>query len=114
MDPTKEFSVALGGRIKAKREDLGMNQKELAEKLGVQPPSIAMYESGRRCPSLGLFPKLAKVLGTTTDCLLGAISQQEVFVDEEVVEAFRQFASLSPRDRRVIMEVMRALTSLKE
>lgn len=104
-----DFSKGLGARIKAKRELLGMNQKDLANKVGVQPPSIAMYESGRRTPSLDVLFKLATELGTTTDNLLGATDKQGVIVSEEVTEAFEKFALLSPRDRKVIIAVIRAL-----
>jgi transcriptional regulator with XRE-family HTH domain len=104
-----DFSKALGARIKYRREALGMSQRELAENMRVQPPSIAMYESGRRTPSLDLFFKLAKELGTTTDFLLGATDQQNMLVDDEIAEAFRQFALLAPRDRKVVMELMKIL-----
>lgn len=109
-----DFSKTLGTKIKNLREELGMNQRELAEKVGVQAPSIAMYESGKRTPSLDVFYTLAQKLGTTTDSLLGATDQKDVFIDDDVATAFRQYASLSPKDRRVVMEVIRALASVKE
>lgn len=101
-----DFFTELGARIKSKREALGMNQRELAEKLGVQPPSITMYENAKRSPSLDLFFRLAKELGTTTDYLLGATDQQNVIIDDDIAKAFRQFALLTPRDRKVVMELM--------
>ncbi|MBT1073967.1 helix-turn-helix domain-containing protein [Geobacter grbiciae] len=103
------FAVELGKRIRACREALGINQRDLAAALDVKPPTITMYESGTRSPSNAVLVAMAKRLGTTTDYLLGASDQRDIFVDEEIVTAFRQFALLSPRDRRVVMEVIRAL-----
>ncbi|ANA39217.1 hypothetical protein A2G06_01110 [Geobacter anodireducens] len=108
------FAVELGTRIKKRREELRINQRDLAAATDVKGASIAMYESGARVPSLEVFVSLTKVLGTTADNLLGATDQQDVFIDDDVAAAFRQYASLSPRDRRVIMEVMRAMASVKE
>ncbi|QVW35342.1 helix-turn-helix transcriptional regulator [Geobacter sulfurreducens] len=109
-----DFYTELGARIRSKREALGLNQRELAAKLGVQPPAITMYEHGKRSPSLELFFKLAQEIGSTTDYLLGATEQQDVIIDDETAEAFRQYASLSPRDRRVVVEVIRALAHVPE
>lgn len=108
------FAVELGARIKKGREGLRLNQRDLAAAVNVKGNSIAMYESGARVPSLEVFVSLTKVLGTTADSLLGATDQKDVFIDDDVAAAFRQYASLSPRDRRVAMEVIRALASVKE
>ncbi|WP_318557180.1 helix-turn-helix transcriptional regulator [Geobacter anodireducens] len=108
----KDFAVKLGARIKKQRERLGMNQRELAAATELKAASVAMYESGARVPSLEVFVDLVKTFGTTADHLLGATDQQDLFVDDEVEKAFRHFASLSPRDRKVIMEVIWALEKI--
>lgn len=104
-----DFYTELGARIRSKREALGLNQRELAAKLGVQPPAITMYEHGKRSPSLELFFKLAQEIGSTTDYLLGATEQQDVIIDDETAGAFRQFSLLTPRDRKVVMELIKIL-----
>lgn len=55
--------------IKELRTKAGMTQQELADKLGVQQSSIAMYESGNRVPSTALLPALSKALGCSIDDL---------------------------------------------
>ena len=42
---------------------------------------IALYESGERLPSLSALIKLSRVLGVTTDYLLGVSSDKASFLD---------------------------------
>ena len=60
----------LGARIARLRKAAGMNQAELAEKIGVSTSAIGMYEQGRREPSCALLVSLARALGTTLQYLL--------------------------------------------
>ena len=60
----------LGPRIAALRREAGMNQAELAARLGVSPSAMGMYEQGRREPSAQLLVALARELGVSTDFLL--------------------------------------------
>lgn len=60
----------LGQRIAALRRHLGMSQAELAEKLGVSPSAVGMYEQERREPSLGGLVTISGIFGVTADYLL--------------------------------------------
>lgn len=59
-------------RIKALRTELDMSQKELAKMVGIAQNTLAQYENGIASPSLKVLVKLAEVLNTSTDYLLGA------------------------------------------
>ena len=48
--------------IREKREELGMSQKELAEKSGITQRFVCDNEQGRSKPSIDVAIKLAKVL----------------------------------------------------
>ena len=61
----------LGNRIKILREELGLKQEELANKMSVSPSSIGMYEINKREPNNELILKLAQFFGVSTDYLLG-------------------------------------------
>lgn len=51
-------------QIKKMRERVGLSQKELAEQMGYQSPSlISMWENGSRKPQSDVIPRLASVLG---------------------------------------------------
>ena len=60
----------LGDRIARLRKAAGMNQAELAEKIGVSTSAIGMYEQGRREPSCALLVSLARALNTSLQYLL--------------------------------------------
>lgn len=56
-----------GKNCKALRENRGMSQSELADKVGVRPPMINYIEAGTKLPSLALGLRIADILGTTVD-----------------------------------------------
>ena len=60
----------LGMRIAVLRRQKNWSQKELAERLGVRPSTIGMYEQGRREPDCAGLVRLAELFGVTTDYLL--------------------------------------------
>lgn len=60
----------LGQRIAALRRHLGMSQAALAEKVGVSPSAVGMYEQDRREPSLSAMVTLSNALGVSVDYLL--------------------------------------------
>ena len=49
--------------IKQKREALGITQKQLAEKMGIERSTVAKWDAGAAFPSAAKLPKLAEVLG---------------------------------------------------
>jgi transcriptional regulator with XRE-family HTH domain len=60
MNRTK---TKLGEFLKARREALGLTQRSLAQKLGVEASHVAFIESGRRKPSLKLVARIGDTLG---------------------------------------------------
>lgn len=62
--------MTFGEAIKAKREQFGMTQQELAEKLFVSRQTVCRWESGSRCPDLIMAKKIALVLDISLDELI--------------------------------------------
>lgn len=58
--------------IRHYRLKAGLTQAALAEKLGVAPSTVAMWERHESAPRAAMLPKLAKELKTTVDKLLTA------------------------------------------
>lgn len=67
----EERRKKLGERIRLMRHGLGLKQIELAEKLGVSKGAIAAYEIGKNEPNLKNLIGLSRILGVSTDWLLG-------------------------------------------
>lgn len=73
FDPMKDedFFRELGQRIAALRQQTGLTQAELAERLGIRQQVVATYENAtRRLPSSMTLP-LCDIFGVTLDQLFG-------------------------------------------
>jgi transcriptional regulator with XRE-family HTH domain len=80
----------LGERVKSCREGLGLTQRSLAEKLGVEASHVAFIEGGRRKPSLKLVARLADILALDKQQLL-------VLAHPEAKELIREATHEKPR-----------------
>jgi len=60
----------LSEKVRSRRKSLGLTQRSLAQKLGVEASHVAFIESGRRKPSLKLVARLADILGFDRQNLL--------------------------------------------
>ncbi|MDU7114351.1 MAG: helix-turn-helix transcriptional regulator [Peptoniphilus harei] len=58
-------------RFKSRRLQLGLNQRELSEKLNIQRTTITNYENGNITPTAEKLPEIANILNTSVDYLLG-------------------------------------------
>lgn len=88
-----------GDRLKAAREQRGMNQKELADKMELTQASISQFEKGLRLPTPANIKKIAKILGVTVDDLAGGNHAQF-----ETAMLMRQVKGLSPQAVQKINE----------
>ncbi len=61
----------LGANIAARRIMCGLDQSELAERVGRSPTAILYIERGQRRPSVELLTNIAKALDCSVDELLG-------------------------------------------
>ena len=65
------MEIILGERLKELREESGFTQRELAEKLGINPVTYLHYEKSQREPPLSLLADMANFFEVSTDYLLG-------------------------------------------
>lgn len=61
----------LGKKIRAHRDELGLTQAELADKLGLTYSSVSQWESGRATPRTPILRQLADLFNTTVAELMG-------------------------------------------
>jgi hypothetical protein len=83
----------------------------LATELGISHLMVAYYETAGYCP-LDLLPCLARVLGVTTDALLGNTGRkarkEASNHDSRLWRRFAQIEKLSPAERKPIIQVLDA------
>ena len=64
-------------QIKNLRRSKGLNQVQLAEKLGVKKQSISNWENDNIMPSIDMLVRIADFFSVSTDYLLGRDVQKE-------------------------------------
>lgn len=74
--------VDFGNKLKELRQQAGLTQKQLGEKIQVTKSVISYYELQERYPSPETLVKLAKVFHVTTDFLLGLENQQTLNISD--------------------------------
>jgi len=93
--------LPFGEILKKLRAEKGWSQAQLAKRIGLSPAIVAHYESGTRYPSLETLIDIGRVMGVSTDYLLGLSNQKESWLDvsgllpnevkilEDLVESYR-------------------------
>ncbi len=66
-------------RLRLAREAAGLNQSELAEKIGVTRNVISMVEKGKQSLATRHVVKACRVLGVSADHLLGMDEPEPVY-----------------------------------
>ena len=61
----------LAETLRSLRKAAGLNQRDLADQLGLDRSAYTYYEKGTSAPTLENLKKLADIFGVTTDELLG-------------------------------------------
>lgn len=72
--------------LKKQRLSACMTQAQVAEAMGVSQPNYQRWESGAAAVPTGKIKKLAKILGSTVDDLLGKPKRFDFFGNDETVE----------------------------
>lgn len=73
--------ILFGERLQKLRREKGLSQAQLSARLGVSASQIANYEMERRLPSIQALMDTSRVLGVSTDYLLGLNSDSQEQVD---------------------------------
>lgn len=87
--------MKVGEKIKKARLDIGMSQRELANKLGIAPPTLAQWENGTRNPKRETLIKIA----TALDVPIALLYDDYVFKDP--------YEGMTEEERRREQERMR-------
>lgn len=94
--------------LKFAREKRGLSQKEVAENIGVAKSTYSLYESGNREPNVQTIKKIADVLNTSADELLGIDDEPQTIAahfdgdeyTEEELSKIKEFAKFVKSSRK--------------
>lgn len=91
----------IGQRIHARRKQLGYTQEQLAERMEVSIQMVSNLERGNKAIRIDNLVNLSQILEVSTDYIL---TGKATPTDSEALA--RRVASLSPRDRRIVEEIV--------
>jgi len=89
MSAAPAFQAALGLAVKARREELGLTQEQLANDTDLHQRWVSNVETGKRNPSYGSLRRLAAGLDLSASELLARAEQIEASGIETVNTAAR-------------------------
>lgn len=65
--------------LKELRKDKNLTQEDMAKLFNIKQSMYSMYESGRRTMKIEMLCKLADILETSTDYILGRTTEQKPY-----------------------------------
>ena len=104
--------MALGDRIRARREELSLSRQQLADRLGVTPSTVSNYEIGVSFPKEEVMLRLFDCLETDPNSLFrDSFRAGERVLTQGERQMLAQYRDLSPLGRESIRAVLEALRS---
>jgi transcriptional regulator with XRE-family HTH domain len=114
--PKKKASMLaneFGKRLRSIREERGLTQRELAQRIETQIPQISRYESGASMPNAETLVSIAEVLHVRLDFLLlgedGNSGDNSPVNDVRLLERLRELEKLDRRFRDTAIAVIDAI-----
>ena len=113
------MSTTIGARIKARRQELKMTQRDLAARMGyTDHTTITRIESGKTDPPQSRVAQFAKVLDVTPGYLMGWDKEPEdladvaarVLLDPDLLRMVEQYLELSEADQYTVRLVVSSMT----
>jgi transcriptional regulator with XRE-family HTH domain len=108
--PVEEHDGHVGAFIREQRERANLSLRRLADRAGVSNPYLSQIERGIRRPSAEILKRLSRALEVSAESLYtraGLI--EEGSPAPTVVEAVEADTALSPRQKKVLLDLYRAL-----
>lgn len=100
--------MSFGDRLKLLREEAGISQSLLADKIGISKSSISKYEKGERTPELETFDDLADFFNVDMDYLMGKsdIRRSYNMIDDKSFNYPKAINKLITSRNRSVMELL--------
>lgn len=105
----EQMSV-IAERISERREKIGLSRRVLGELIGSNQTQIYRYENGINDPTADVLVKLADVLHTSVDWLVGRAESTDELLSDDEKEVVQLLRSAKPERRANVLEIMRLAT----
>ncbi len=99
-------------KIRYYREKRGIEQKEIAEKLGITGNSVSNWETGRSRPDVNLLPAICSVLNITFYELFD-LDDPESYITTEQKELMEKYSSLSKGHQYAVDNLIESLLTIE-
>lgn len=119
--------MTIGERIKARRNELKLSQRELCQKMGYSNHStIGKIETGKVDIPQSRIVQFSEVLGVSVAYLMGweeeiqkdpagmAERHFEILMDEDISEIFDDFKKLDSTQRKIVKDLVHSLAETKK
>lgn len=110
--------MTVGQNIKQLRKNKGLQQKYVANDVGLDQSNYNKVENGKREPSVELLQKLSVILGVTIDELLNPYNKQlltPVTVEDKTIsEKIRLVEQLEEEDKNVLYKMLDTMLTKKK
>lgn len=95
----------IGERIKTRRIELNLKQKQIKEKTGISTGNMSEIENGLKLPSTPALIALSEVLECSTDWILKgeALKRENLTCSPETEELLHNFTQLPPDDQEDLL-----------
>jgi len=97
-----------GDKIRAYRLAAGLNQPQLAEKVGVKKNAVSNWEAGRGRPDINFIPILCDVMGISISAFFGAPERVADLPTEEQ-RLLSKYRDLSAANQRIVGRLIDAM-----
>jgi transcriptional regulator with XRE-family HTH domain len=98
------ITLSFAERLIALREEKGLSQYDVAERLGIKRPRYNAWEQGLSKPRADMLDKLAAFFGVTTDYLLGHESSDATAPSWATSKDIRDFKKMLEEDAPVMFD----------
>ena len=105
MDTTtqRQIAIAIGARLARKRQEAGLTQEDVAERLGVGNEAVSRMERGVATPTVVRIFEFAELYGCRVDHLLMEASDREI---DQAAVLIDQLSGLSLDDRQLVIGIV--------
>ena len=99
-------TVSIGSRMKERREELGMTQIQLAEKIGVTKGAIGNYETDANSPKASIMYKIFEALQCDANYLYQdeMYDVQSVMLPEDELEVLKLYRQLNTEGQEKLID----------